>query len=97
MDNDWPFLIITILARKKKKIVFLYFVYMFLYILKEEYSEQTLRNSPYKSKIKSNGQLKIQLYCCTLVVPPNSVFNLDVNLRCKDWVLIRGEFLKTLK
>ena len=58
----------------------------------EEYSEQTLRNSPYKSKIKSNGQLKIQLYCCTLVVPPNSVFNLDVNLRCKDWVLLGVNF-----
>lgn len=47
--------------------------------------------SPYKGKIKPDGQLKIQLDGGTLVIPPNCIFNLYVNLQHQDEVTIDVE------
>lgn len=38
---------------------------------------------PDKGEVKSDWQLKVQLYCSTLVVAANGIFNLNVNLKNK--------------
>lgn len=64
-----------------------YYLYCPLYSLKHR---ADIRSSPYVSKIKSDGQLEIQLDGRTLVVAADRVFDLYVNLKSKHWVIIRG-------
>lgn len=38
-------------------------------------------DSPHKGQVEADGQLEVQLNCCTLVVASNCIFDLNVNLK----------------
>ena len=40
-----------------------------------------LGDSPHKGQVEADGKLEVQLNGCTLMIAPDSIFDLNVNLK----------------